>query len=683
MKIRSLKIRNFRKLDDISLDLAPGLNVIVGPNSVGKTTLLEAVRVHKALLFARYSEEPRQVLQSIGAANQHIPWGRLQIETEAIAGDPRRPVTIDVRYTLDDHELAALSEMTDEIAMVLLRNELGHGPDHAQSDLIQFLSTEVGRQRRRDAAKQADQVVRTVLAERAMGTELVMDAQQQTIYGTDPTCHMVAMALESRLSPRESLCSYFPADRHMPVGDGTIQLGAADLKNQAESHLGNAPQKYARLKQTIVGQLVLEDAGLDQVRDDFNEVIQALMPGKTLKSLGQRPNGHVRILVEETDSGRVFDVDGLSSGEKGLLLTFFLIRKSVARGGVVLLDEPEIHLNPGLCSRIVPYLVDKILAPSSVQAIVCTHSAEILASTLHHPMARLFDLRDGRTIAPVRREDTSEIEGVLHRLGSNVADMLFYKGQVFVEGDTDAAILASKSLRLLAEYKLLPVGGRQEIEKSVRRLQSEEKTGRLQKCSVFILDGDNRPCSLHSTQLVRVLQLDRYCIENYLIDSDAIYNALHSLKCIEVPGNRGEIGSEIERLAMSQLNSAVVRDVYGEMTRVNCRPTDFDGKPLDEFENSFATALVELRSRLPGDCTNDVVSHVRSRVCEIKGEKERIWRNQWRTYCNGKLLMTAIHRRYGVKVSLSEFKQEILENAIRVESPSISQLIEQVKSALL
>lgn len=50
MKIRKLRIENFRGLSQVEFDLEKPMSVIVGPNAVGKTTVLEAVRLAKALL---------------------------------------------------------------------------------------------------------------------------------------------------------------------------------------------------------------------------------------------------------------------------------------------------------------------------------------------------------------------------------------------------------------------------------------------------------------------------------------------------------------------------------------------------------------------------------------------------------------------------------------------------------
>lgn len=44
MYLAKLSIKNFRRLSDVSLEFVPGLNVLVGPNNVGKTAVVDALR---------------------------------------------------------------------------------------------------------------------------------------------------------------------------------------------------------------------------------------------------------------------------------------------------------------------------------------------------------------------------------------------------------------------------------------------------------------------------------------------------------------------------------------------------------------------------------------------------------------------------------------------------------------
>ena len=73
--ITDLRMRQFRSYKDASFDLAPGVNIIVGPNGSGKTNLLEAL-----LVLARgssYRVKDRELVQ-FGK-----PWARIDCHSES------------------------------------------------------------------------------------------------------------------------------------------------------------------------------------------------------------------------------------------------------------------------------------------------------------------------------------------------------------------------------------------------------------------------------------------------------------------------------------------------------------------------------------------------------------------------------------------------------------------------
>lgn len=67
MRIASLDVTGFRNLDRVSLDCASGLNLLIGPNASGKTSLLEAVYfLGRGRSFR--TRQPRDLIQTGAAA---------------------------------------------------------------------------------------------------------------------------------------------------------------------------------------------------------------------------------------------------------------------------------------------------------------------------------------------------------------------------------------------------------------------------------------------------------------------------------------------------------------------------------------------------------------------------------------------------------------------------------------
>lgn len=67
MYLARLNIKNFRRLKNVSLEFTPDLNVLVGPNNVGKTAVVDALR---SLLAGADDPYPRFDIEDI-----HIPKG--------------------------------------------------------------------------------------------------------------------------------------------------------------------------------------------------------------------------------------------------------------------------------------------------------------------------------------------------------------------------------------------------------------------------------------------------------------------------------------------------------------------------------------------------------------------------------------------------------------------------------
>jgi DNA replication and repair protein RecF len=77
--ITDLRLQNFRSYRDEAFEVAPGVNIIVGPNASGKTNLLEAV-----LVLARGSSFRAK---DVDLVKFESPWARIDADLEA--GDKR------------------------------------------------------------------------------------------------------------------------------------------------------------------------------------------------------------------------------------------------------------------------------------------------------------------------------------------------------------------------------------------------------------------------------------------------------------------------------------------------------------------------------------------------------------------------------------------------------------------
>lgn len=94
-----------------------------------------------------------------------------------------------------------------------------------------------------------------------------------------------------------------------------------------------------------------------------------------------RPSADSRIEIRVTPINNPtasFNFDGLSSGQKEIISTLFLIwHYTRAQAGIVLIDEPELHLNPEWHRGFIQHLQE--LSPQN-QYIIATHSEDVFSA---------------------------------------------------------------------------------------------------------------------------------------------------------------------------------------------------------------------------------------------------------------------------------------------------------------
>ena len=98
MKIKSINIKNFRGLSNISFDLNNSTKaaVITGSNAVGKTTILEAIRFSKVLLSPSYEREAVETLQAMGLSTPNSN----RIDVGELVKDPQEVMDIKSKFAI-------------------------------------------------------------------------------------------------------------------------------------------------------------------------------------------------------------------------------------------------------------------------------------------------------------------------------------------------------------------------------------------------------------------------------------------------------------------------------------------------------------------------------------------------------------------------------------------------------
>lgn len=566
MHISHLVVRNFRAIEDIEFDLINRVNVIVGPNAVGKTTILQALRLVKALLAPRAQNEAQQTLISLSAASPHFP---NRLYGAALARDISKPLEVRAFVIFNVAEVDFFERNRAGIVRDLVAAQLGLSFQNP-ANLIQFFAAPQGQAAMEVASKQLDPFFGRLRSGEACTLGFSFNAQNGELAPVDPIVGMAVGYLDRQLPPRTSIFSYFPADRAMPVGEVGIQVGSADVAQQIESHNSQPHPKYSRLKIMLFNSLVLGESERDSFREEFQRIFNGMLRSKEIGEFGVNEIGLLSVFIKDLESGGTTEIDSLSSGEKNLILTFLLVAKAVSDGGIALFDEPELHLNPSVCKEVLPFIIDAYADRKDLQFIICTHSPEILTSAFDTEKCALFQLKSCTNISRVGRRAIDEYADALQKLGTSVGDALLYEGTVLVEGDDDVEFLRAGFGELLRKYNIKDRGGRKEVEKTAKKLMELETKGEKVSPIFIILDKDDEITDLKGSSSVRVLQWQRRCIDNYFLDVEVIAELLNDGAVVKAPiATAGEVDRLLRDLAFEQLPEIAAREVYRRLEYIS------------------------------------------------------------------------------------------------------------------
>ncbi|MGI9256534.1 MAG: AAA family ATPase [Salinispira sp.] len=207
------------------------------------------------------------------------------------------------------------------------------------------------------------------------------------------------------------ICGFFPEPViHNPfilfhsyrkVQEGNVGLDML-VNAQQSSISGVSKTPLSEFKHRILRSL-MNQAGLFEFssEDDPEKIINTLnilaedYAGGTISNkLKASADNTVEIQIDPVDGSASYGLDGLSSGQKEMISTLFLMwEQTKDNPSVVFIDEPELHLNAQWHRSVINTLFR--LAPRN-QYICATHSEDIMASvSKEHRILLLNDKGNG------------------------------------------------------------------------------------------------------------------------------------------------------------------------------------------------------------------------------------------------------------------------------------------------
>lgn len=255
--------------------------------------------------------------------------------------------------------------------------------------------------------------------------------------------------------------------------------------------------------------------------DDINKLldnVQIRSEDSAFRVYGLLPNSPGNYLPE----------DELSSGESELitlaieLLVFALSTKEGHRG-LLLFDEPDVHLHPDLQARLMRFLTD-LVDKHNFDVIIATHSVAILAELSNNSESAVHFMRTGD--AALHFGGIDEIyKDLLPVFGAHPLTELFNKTRtLLLEGEDDVRIWQEAVRTTNGRLKLTPIGcgGTPNITSYEKRMAEIISSVYENGKAYSLRDGDGAIEELSNEGPIVKMRMRCYSTENLLLSDDVL-----------------------------------------------------------------------------------------------------------------------------------------------------------------
>ncbi|MEH1890809.1 MAG: AAA family ATPase [Nostoc sp.] len=472
MFIKKLQVFNYKSyLDSGLMEFSPGINIIVGRNNAGKTSLLEVLKLdfenhpHRSLKTLPNKLSSLQEESKI-QITLHIEKEELRnlIKNLSIIGIPRAATEkyyfFADKYEYDPNEYHdQYMSAIDESVRYAVRQfkDFLENPDFILTSL--FLQPNIKMENRSlikllnfELYKQAFQKVFYKIkyddSDQIVIEETTSYSDEDGIV-QEPFVNYSGKIQESigyKLFEKFQNCIYrFQAER--------LNIGICKYESKVDINLKSNASNLAEVLFILQGKIPGMFA-------QFNKLVSDILPEIKWISVVMRDDTNVEILVWNTDNLHRNDLSlPLSSCGSGVsqVLAILYILVSSEEHRTLIIDEPQSFLHPGAAKK----LIETIKQFPQHQYFIATHSPEIIASANPSTIIKL-QYQDCETTASVINPKEIESQNeILAELGVRLSDVFGADSILWVEGQTEEKcfplILEKVAITTLMGIKILSV----------------------------------------------------------------------------------------------------------------------------------------------------------------------------------------------------------------------------------
>lgn len=565
MRIEAIDVKNFRGIRDVVLRDLGNTVVIAGANGSGKSCIFDAIRLLKSAYGGYQQNEWHHWM-----AEFQINFANNAEAFTTFFQDKTKELSIECVFRLHANERAYLEK---------------HGEELVRNSLWRLIAPEMYQWSSYTAAPMASQYrsrePEVQRETKIQWTEMLRELSQDTITGRiwaipgkiQFTPSKALEILFSSFMPGElGLIDYHGAQRmytREQVSGINLDLNAQTQQNKNHA-LYNYNAKYSNVKTEMTGsyvkELLAEKAGVsvnqqNAIEKTLRHLFKTFFPDKEFLGLQPTIDGSLTFPVK-TASGAIHDLNELSAGEKEILYGYLRIRNSAPRYSVILIDEPELHLNPGLVRGLPRFYHEHLGVALDNQIWLVTHSDTLLREVIGRPEYSVFHMvglgADKSTPQIVRLTLAEEAERAILSLVGDIAAYRPGKKIVIFEGGGDAEFdvyLVTQLFPELSEQTNVISGGNKlRVRELHNVLEATSKKGIVPFRTFSITDRDS---DLQEQVTSPRFKWNVYHIENYLLEARFIWKLLLDLNAVPKTTTDSDVYDRLRAAASATLSNLV------------------------------------------------------------------------------------------------------------------------------
>lgn len=314
--------------------------------------------------------------------------------------------------------------------------------------------------------------------------------------------------------------------------------------------------------------------------------------------------------------GQNFPISSLSSGEREVINIVFDFILRNPTDCIVIFDEPELHLHPELSYKLIQTLRS---AGSNNQFFLCTHSPDIITSSLDHSVVFLSPAQGADHNQAIRVHEDDETNQALRLLGQSIGIVSLGKRIVLVEGNQaslDKQVYGSILRDRFPSLVLVPTGGK-DIIRSFALVVDHVLDRTIWGVDFFMLcdrdaAADSEVSEVENRAQGRLRFLPRYHLENYFLDAEVLASCFALL---EPEGSwlrdTSAIDARLRQLAEGNLSYAaalmVSNAVRRECGNISVMPSRCTNLSADQLVSLLTDSSAAEQTRVQGALDRNVI----------------------------------------------------------------------------